>query len=89
MLMSIQSTKIITREKALARIKEILVIKILRDYKKLEDTSFDPDYSILNFMDTSLPHDVINLNNFTDDMLENIMDEPFYRFSMFDNYIIE
>lgn len=95
--MSIKSTQDITRQKAINRIIEISSLAKDRNFYKLEkitnesggDTSFSNfirEYNWYNsFYDYS---DMDTLNKFTNATLEDIMDSPFYRFSMFENYII-
>ena len=73
--MGIQSTQTITRDEAIARIKYILGLIQLEFLDELGDT-IDFDSGDLNMDDV-------------DSMLGNIMDEPLFRFSRFDNYIIE
>ena len=73
--MGIQSTQTITRDEAIARIKYILDLIQLEFLDELGDT-IDFDSGDLNMDDV-------------DSMLGNIMDEPLFRFSRFDNYIIE
>ena len=73
--MGIQSTQTITRDVAIARIKYILDLIQLEFLDELGDT-IDFDSEDLNMDDV-------------DSMLGNIMDEPLFRFSRFDNYIIE
>ena len=73
--MGIKSTQTISREVAIARIKYILNLVKFEDIEELSNT--------LDFEDNVLDMGTI------DTMLENIMDEPLFRFSRFDNYIIE
>ncbi len=73
--MEMINTQTITRDEAIARIKYILGLIQLEFLDELGDT-IDFDSGDLNMDDV-------------DSMLGNIMDEPLFRFSRFDNYIIE
>ena len=73
--MGIKSTQTISRADAIARIKYILMLVKFEDIKHLSDT--------IDFEDGEL-----NMSEI-DSMLGNIMDETLFRFSRFENYIIE
>lgn len=73
--MGIKSTQTITRADAITRIKYIVTLIKFEEIEELSNT--------LDFEEKAL-----NMNSI-DAMLENIMDEPLFRFSRFDNYIIE
>ncbi len=73
--MEMINTQTITRDEAIVRIKYILGLIQLEFLDELGDT-IDFDSEDLNMDDV-------------DSMLGNIMDEPLFRFSRFDNYIIE
>ena len=84
--MGIQSTRTITRQAALARIHKVDELSFQRDFKGLyeiisEDESVE--WFIKDWEPPTYPYD-----NYTNDMLEDIMDFPFYRYSMFENYTI-
>jgi len=90
--MGIQSTKYITREDAINRIAYIASLLITKNYEELKSSSFedgDGCYSLSDFVENWEPSDVENLENWTDEMLEDYMDNPFFRYSMFDNYLID
>jgi hypothetical protein len=86
--MGVQSTQYISRDKAISRIYGIVSLKLNHDYKGIGDCTYDPDYSILEFIKTDII-DITHVNKWTNSMLAEQMDKPFYRFSMFDNYIVE
>ena len=73
--MEMINTQTITRDEAIVRIKYILGLIQLEFLDELGDT-IDFDSEDLNMDDV-------------DSMLWNIMYEPLFRFSRFDNYIIE
>ena len=85
--MGIQSTQYITRERAIARIYTISNYILLKDYAGLEDAMGYEEGSIEAFINTTTRAECVE--NWTNDMLADKMDEPFYRFSMFDNYLIK
>ena len=86
--MGIESTRYITREDAIDRIKGIAKLFIERDYREIETRSFDPDVNLQKSVDNWIPIDTDNIENWTDEMLADYMDEPFFRYSMFSNYLI-
>ena len=92
--MGIQSTMDITREDAIERIIKVEYLAFHKKCKDLEDNTFEPDYSVDSFIDKfhqRLSLGVLvetDLTQYTDSMLEKVMDKPFYRYSMFDNYMI-
>ena len=65
----------------------LLELISLMDYSGLDDTVFEPDYSVGDFINTNLP--LRGVGSWTNNMLTDKMDEPFYRLSMFDNYLIK
>ena len=84
--MGIKSTMDITRENAITRINKINEIVADKDYRRLEGTTSEHDHDLRDFVDNGThPTDI---SKWTNSMLEDLMDEPFYRYSMFDNYSI-
>jgi hypothetical protein len=96
MEMSIKSTQDITRQNAINRIIEISLLVKDRNFYELEkitnesgDTSFSNFIQEHNWYNSFYDYSDMNtLNKFTNATLEDIMDSPFYRFSIFENYII-
>ena len=88
--MSIKSTQYITRESAVERIKKINDLVLNKDFRELERVSSEhSDYRIdFVLQDLTFP-DIEHIEKWTNRMLEDVMDNPVYRFSMFDNYLIE
>ena len=94
--MSIKSTQDITRQNAINRIIEISLLVKDRNFYELEkitnesgDTSFSNFIQEHNWYNSFYDYSDMNtLNKFTNATLEDIMDSPFYRFSIFENYII-
>ena len=86
--MGIKSTAHITREEAISRIAEMNDLFIMKNYREIEARSCEQDVDLKKFVDdwtTIHPH---NLENWTDTMLSDYMDNPFFRHSMFSNYLI-
>lgn len=86
--MGIKSTQDITRADAIERIRRVDSCILNQDYKELESISFDPDYDIAKFIDHSPKRTIHAIEKWTNTMIEDLLDEPFYRKSVFDNYII-
>jgi hypothetical protein len=88
--MSIKSTKNISREDALTRINVILKFIKGKNYRALEDAGFETDISPAEFMDLYSEEisSIDNPYNYTNGMLEDIMDMPYFRWSLFDNYFV-
>lgn len=86
--MGIQSTQDITRDQAIYRIVQVSNLIKTKNYIELEQTSFEPDINLQEFVDNWDGKDTTCINNWTDKMIEDIMDEPFFRYSMFENYLI-
>ncbi len=86
--MSIQSTKSITREQAIDRISMVDSYIRNSDYLKLADMSFEYDHDLVKFVNGEC-RDIIDIDKWTDSMIVSLLNQPFYRHSMFDNYSIE
>ena len=94
--MSIKTTQYINRNDAIDRISTVTLLVKDRNLYELNKITNESYTSFANFLQD---HDWYNyfydygdidtLNKFTNDTLEDIMDSPFYRFSMFDNYEIK
>ena len=91
--MSIKSTSYITKERAIERIQFIANLLIENEYREIEENVSESDFSVQDFvMDVDnrmlAASHLKDIEKYTDSMIEDIIDEPFYRFSMFDNYFI-
>lgn len=86
--MSIQSTSTISREDAIKRIKQISNFIINKNYKKLSENTLESEFGIKKFIDNWEPIDLDRLDYWSDSMLEDYIDRPFFRHSLFDNYQI-
>lgn len=85
--MSIQSTKSVTREFAIGRITLMLGHIYSKSYRKIEAaTTEDHHLRLKQFVDTFETVDISNIEEWTSSMLEDLLDKPFIRESMFDNY---
>ena len=87
--MSIKTTMDISREKAIERIKLISCLIKEKRYLELEIQTNEYDIDLKEWVDDfDEETDLANLHNYTNKDLEEIIDLPFYRYSMFENYII-
>ncbi len=92
--MGIKSTYRIKREDAIDRIERVVEIIKESDFKELELRSNEDDCDIsdfiLTFHDGRENLDRFNsLDKWTNKMIEDQIDMPFFRRSMFENYFIE
>ena len=90
--MGIESTRYITREDAIDRIKGISQLFIERNYREIEAQSYERGtdvWSLQEFADRWNPDEVAGVENWTDEMLGDYMDNSFFRYSMFENYLVE
>lgn len=88
--MSIQSTREISRETAIVRIRTVYGFIHNCYYYDLVSESSEYDYDIDTYDFTEIKElDVNNIHNWTDKQLETQMDKPFLRFSIFENYQIQ
>lgn len=88
--MGIQSTQYVTRENAIERIQYIHSLVENKEYKVLSENSHESDYiHVQEFIDEEVLDDISHIHKWTDEMLADFLDKPFYRYSMFDNYLIE
>ncbi len=84
-ILGIQSTVHISRSDAIRRITEIQNLALQKDYLGIEDITYEPDNDIKKFV---MNFESADVTKWTNSMLEELMDTPFFRFSMFDNYSI-
>lgn len=86
--MSIKTTLDIKREDAIERINKITALILCKNYREIEELSYEPYYHVQHFVDSGVTYDISNIEKWTNRMLEDVMDRPFYRYSMFDNYYV-
>jgi len=86
--MSIQTTQTMTEEVAIERITRIVCLALQKNYKAITIESFDPNYKIEDCIKEIIELDISCIQNWTTEMLEDVIDRPFFRLSMFDNYCI-
>lgn len=87
--MGIQSTQYLTREEAIDRITEIANLIKTKNYRLLDQKTFETNFNLQEFVDNWEPIDLTNINNWTDRMLEDYIDKPFFRHSLFENYVVD
>ena len=85
--MSIQSTVYINRKFAIERIIDICTLVQTHNFVELAENTFEPNEDINN-VEHIMVLDVDYVAALSNHQLETIMDWPFIRLSMFDNYII-
>ena len=68
------------------RILIIYNLGILLNYKEIDSKTNESDYNLESFVNHGHDVRVQNIDQWTDKMIEDKIDEPFYRFSMFENY---
>ena len=87
--MGIQSTRTITRQQAVERIRHIQLLVALGNYRAIElETYEDSGRDLKAFVDSE-QQPTQDPELWTNDMLAAQMDQPYYRLSYFDNYIVE
>jgi len=86
--MSIKSTVYITRHNAIKRIKDVTKEALNKDYRSVARMSFEDRYSVESFINNFECPDIVGMEKWTDKMIEDVLDLPFFRWSMFDNYLI-
>jgi len=81
----------VSRGQAIDRILKIDRLLADKEYQKIEDAGFEHDCSISDFVNDNEALNVSkdDLDKWTNTMLTDKMDDAFYRYSMFDNYLIE
>lgn len=91
--MGIRSTQDISRTVATKRIHEVATIISSKHYKNLESAGFEdcPPSSVIDDPEElALAKRILeaDLDSWTNKMIEDVLDRPFYRSSMFENYLI-
>lgn len=92
--MGIQSTKYISRAAAVERINKVCALIYAKDYRRLEEISFESEekHPIFKFVNHGHLHpyleDTYKIERWTNKMLETIMCLPYFRETQFDNYIV-
>ena len=88
--MGIKSTKDISINSAIYRITEIAELVLEKDYRAIEGISNEDSCSLEYFVNNDIPPPLGSnmLLKWTNKMLKNQLDKPFYRWSMFENYNI-
>lgn len=88
--MGIKSTKYVTVAWAVDRIKTIDNLATNKRYRTIEQlTSEHCDDSLYDFVESYEPiYERSNIDQWTNEMLGAKLDQPFFRESIFDNYIV-
>jgi len=88
--MGIRSTRSISRDTAIRRILQMDALITDKNYCEIESEAFEGNSDLATLVNNAEPLNVdeATLDKWTDTMLGNQMDYPLYRFSMFDNYLV-
>lgn len=87
--MGIRTTREISRKTAINRVSFIVKIVEGKDFRAIERHSHEADHDISLFVHNFVrPGFFEVIEKWTNEMLEEVIDQPFYRFSMFDNYTV-
>ena len=86
--MGIQSTSYKTRDFAISRIKEVNDLASQKKYRDLDSICNESDHNLQEFVDSYAPIDVESMEDWTNVMLAEKLDKPFFRESYFDNYVV-
>jgi len=80
--MGIQSTRTVSREWALNRVELISTLAVECNFREIQSRSYEDGLDIRSVKPTD------PFVNFTNDMLSEVLDLPFYRESLFENYLV-
>jgi hypothetical protein len=87
--MGIRSTRDVSRTTAIERILKIDKLIASKKYREIEsETSEHSDIGTLVNQTEAGNFEEETLDQWTNDMLGDFLDNPLYRFSMFDNYLV-
>lgn len=90
--MGIKSTKDVSRDWALGRIEKIRELALNCDYAAIEEITCDPHYTLDEeqmLQLTKITEGIMQMSGrCTNRILGNVLDKPFIRESMFDNYLV-
>lgn len=91
--MGIESTHYVTREWAIARLLAVYDVVKDKHYRRLEEITFEDEFyreteQMVKFFKETECFCEDDLRKWTDKMLEELIDQPYFRKSMLDNYII-
>lgn len=85
--MSVQTTTHIQREYAIARIRSVCGLVYRHNYEALEKFTFE-DEDLAEFVDNGIDFKREFIGVWTNQMLEDVLNKPFFRRSMFENYTV-
>ena len=85
--MGYRHTVEISRHDAIERITLIRSLIKSKDFLQLESVSNEPDEPVADFVMSSVCGDE-DLQKFTNGMLSELMDMPYFRKSHFENYLV-
>lgn len=83
--MGVKSTMQISRKDAINRITEIQELFASNNFQAVESITYETEYNIREFFNSVMLFDI---SKWTNSMLADLLETPFFRFSMFDNYMV-
>jgi len=89
--MGVESTYYITRSYAIERITTIAKLFLDKNWKELEEETSENDFSNEDIVSKYSFKELItylDVEKLSDSMLEDIIDKPFFRKSLYENYFI-
>jgi len=92
--MGIKTTRTMSRNDAIYRIKEIATLRDEHNYREIDIRACENEYRVEDFVDSQTCEaypvpDVTYIENWTNEILARTLDTPFFRHTMFDNYRVE
>lgn len=88
--MSIKTTQTVSRKWALSRIKKIYMCAFWRDLDELLTNTGEREALLTDLFEkvSKIPN-IEDLNGWSNKGIEDLLDQEYFRESMFDNYIVE
>lgn len=86
--MSIKTTQTVSRRWAIERIQNIYQYVLDKNFIAVANSTFEPDNNLTLFVCETEIHLIGHIDKWTNEMIEEILDMPFFRKSMFDNYFV-
>lgn len=87
--MGIRSTREISKATAIRRISAVVKMAEEKNFRAIESYSNEADHDVSLFVHNFVRPEFFDcIEKWTNKMLEDVIDQPFYRFSMFDNYTV-
>jgi uncharacterized membrane protein len=82
------STQTITRKAAIARLRQITEFVKVKNYRGIEQVTNECEDDLQPFVDKGIETEIV-FEYWTNRMLSDRMDQPFYRYTMNETYYVE